>query len=78
MLCLSGFEIYSRWVPLQNHRSNFRSLKRLKVSGIFRWCFLCDVQFAPLLNIKQWLSVARFTSLSKAVFTFEKDVACVL
>lgn len=34
-----------------------------------RGTFYCDVQFAPLLNIEQWLSVALFASFSKLVFS---------
>lgn len=51
------------------NRSNLRSLKSKKISGIFLWCCLCAVQFAPLLNIDQWLSVALYASLSKPVFS---------
>ena len=49
--------------------SVFEIPRESKKSGIFLWCVLCDVQFAPLLNIEQWLSVALFALLSKPVFS---------
>ena len=42
MLCLSGFELYSRWVPLKTHfQYFFDSLIGVPEQG--SWCSFADV-----------------------------------
>ena len=49
MLCLSGFELYSRWVPQRNETDFIAfSIKHFNIRLIFRYALLLDGLFRYL------------------------------
>ena len=60
MLCLSGFELYSRWVPLTFE---------IFVESISTKLFVCEIKFQPLL-IKENFEKPKRMHLAAILFFF--------